>query len=88
MKVVCVDVSRLGETPHLVPVRGLVVLGETYTVLRETERKCSWVLAEKPIVNTANPHVESGWLKHRFVPLDYYAAEFSVSETEPQEVTV
>jgi hypothetical protein len=93
MKVVCVDDSPVAKwNPAGVYCShpcGMVVRGETYTVI-ETVRKLGGLgyrLAEKPVL-IHDPVLEpiGQWAVSRFVPADYYQAEFAVSEevTEPQ----
>ena len=90
MKVVCVDDRFVGEReyPYLLP-NGRIVKGESYTVVEHCELpngERGYKLAEKPVV--VDFPIIGAWAVRRFVPAHYYAAEFSVKETEPQTATI
>lgn len=82
MKVVCVDdsfapVSKQGilaaecKFPN-----GWLVAGDTYTVI--SVQGTNYIIEEKPIIG---PHMQNGgWTSRRFVPLEYFQAEFQVAE--------
>lgn len=90
MKVVCVDGSwreraSTGElqSEFCFP-NGWVVEGETYTVIeqcKDNNGNLIYAIAEKPYYHRSNK-VTGGWICSRFVPLDYYNAEFAVKEEQ------
>lgn len=86
MKVVCVtDEELFAAAPgEVVAVNGNPVVGEVYTVVGRfttDEGVESFELEEKPVTG-------GGWEARLFVPLDYFQAEFAVSEekVEPKQV--
>lgn len=90
MKVVCVDD---GPPLHGFPVQhpnGSVIAGDRYDVIETITGTggTGYVIAGKPTFNNlGNGWGETTWHSRRFVPLDYYAAEFAVRETNPQPST-
>lgn len=91
MKVVCVDDGpNKNVFERRIEPRGRVALGEVYTVLRVEDASDGkiYILSEKPLVVEWDGRLwDWGWAIERFVPADYYAAEFAVKETETQPST-
>lgn len=91
MKVVCIDDSRREKSYNGIPTSecefpsGWVVKGEVYTVT--SHLLGAYELAEKPIFYPKYK-IYGAWMPHRFVPLDYYKAEFNVSEEKEQQDVV
>jgi hypothetical protein len=91
MKVVCVDDSLAPHWQSWAPIapNGTLDYGETYTVsktftaLYPTRETC-YVILEKPLIDKNG--LTAGWRATRFVPLEYYQAEFCVKEEETESV--
>lgn len=88
MKVVCVSDREIAPYPGAIYPNGPLVIGETYTVtgmFKSGDGIECYELAEKPVLFAdLEPDEWTGWESHQFVPIDYYAAEFAVKESEPQ----
>lgn len=92
MKVVCID-DRRGDfsdtgTPiaHCYFPNGWIVAGEIYTVVAHDRDRRGFILYEKPIVHPLSK--VTGWGEKRFVPLEYFQAEFQVAEGKEQQDVV
>lgn len=91
MKVVCVDDSLPPHWDQWCPIapNGTLQFGQEYTVLqsftakRPTIELCH-IIAERPLIDRAG--APAGWRASRFVPLEYYQAEFCVKEEETESV--
>jgi hypothetical protein len=81
-KVVCIkDFIIPPEYEHCLP-EGKPIIGEIYTVLQSYNSyptgRLAYVIAEKPVINCH----KLGWNASKFVPLNYYQAEFEVKEEQ------